>query len=213
MTEKQLNQSNEIVRKPLLEKLFFYNDIIGVVGGRNSGKSSLTLTLLLEYKKKFKQKDVYVLGCEENIQSFLIKNGIKIATKTDILEERLRNCVLFIDEVGNLFNLNGGRQQKKFNKFIARVSHSKINLLLSSAMVNFWNKQINSLTETYLIKTIRFSQLVNGTELKNAVKGLEQYSEIKLNLPINEFFVLCDDKPLKKLAFNYIKEIDSKNLS
>lgn len=194
-----------------LSELFKKHNIIGLVGNRNTAKSSLILSQLVELKHENPKVSVYVFGVEENLKNYLTSRGISwLYSKHDILDLKIRDSVIFIDEVGDFFSTaSRDKESDKVKKFINRVAHLNDYVVLGTAEAGWFNKMACSLIDTFLVKKIDFDRLVNGTSLKNIVLGLETTSDYRLDIPNNEYFVISSGLTEKRV-FGYFPELDSK---
>ena len=195
----------------MLDKIFKNHRTVGLVGGINSGKSSLAYAELIKLKEKY-DVQVYILGAEENIQPYLKTKGIKIILSTaDLLDLKIKNSVIFIDEFADIFDVSSrGKQFERIKKFFNRLAHLNDYLLISTAQQNFWNKFMCGLISAFLVKSVEFDSLVNGTRLKEKIKSLEKTSDYRLELKKCDYYVIDDLELVQKHRFNYDKELDSK---
>jgi hypothetical protein len=195
----------------LFGEIFKSKRVIGIVGSRNSAKSSLALYHLLELKKEFPNTKIYCLGVEEKLRPYLEKNGIKFlnSSKT-LLDLRLRDSVIFVDEFGDLFSTRSrDRQQDKLVKFFNRINHQNCFFVLTSARQGFWNKFLCGVVNTFIVCRVEFNELVNGTIVKDIVKSIETTSDYFLDINAGQFYVFKEDL-VEKLSFPYCADLDSK---
>lgn len=209
--EKEI-EKNEREPDEILSELFKSNRTIGVVGDINQGKSLLCLSQLINLKKKFKT-EVYVLGTEPNIEKYLKSKGIKILlSKDDILDMKIKNSLIYIDEFGDLFSTQTrDRELIKIKKFFNRLAHLNNYIILSTAVSGFWNKFMCSLVRCFIVKTIEFDNLVNGTTLKRKILDLAFNSEYRFETPLNTYYVLNKYDLARRFTFSYNPDLDSKN--
>jgi len=192
--------------------LFSKHRAIGIVGDRNSAKSSLALSKLIEIKEKYKI-DVYVLGVETNLYDYLKSKKIKILYSIeDVLDLKIKNSLIYLDEFGDLFDTRSESKQKdKIKRFFNRLAHLNNYVMVSSAQVNFWNKFICSLIECYLVKQIDFEALVRGTTLRRKIISIkENTSDYRLEMPINTYYIITNEGLVEKCSFKYNENLDSK---
>lgn len=194
----------------MISDLFKKNKIIGIVGGVSSGKSMLTLTELLDLKKRF-NIPVYILGVEPSLQNYLQKQGLRIIhNKEDILDLKIKNSVIFIDEFASLFSSQTrDKQMDKLKKFFNRIEHLNDYVLISTAEEGFWNKFMTGVVKAFLVKNVEFDSLVNGTQLKRKIKGLEMTSDYRLDIGIDTYYVISDEVTTRH-TFTYDANLDSK---
>ncbi len=196
-----------------LIKLFKKYRSIGVVGNSNTAKSSLILSELIDLKQKVKDVPVYVLGVEPNIETYLTLKGLTILhSSDDILDLKIRDSVIYIDEFAALFDVRmASKQTDKVRKFFNRIAHLNNYVVISSAEVNFWNKFMCSLVKAHLVKRIEYNNLVRGTFLKRKVQNIAgNTSDYRLDIPNEVYYVITDDNLVEMKTFSYDENIDSK---
>jgi hypothetical protein len=197
----------------VLSGLFFCNRVVGVVGNSNSAKSSLVLSSLLELKSEFPRMKVFVFGVESCLRVYLEKHGVEfLYSMEDILDLKLRDSVIYIDEVGDFFSTSSkDKQSDRFKRFVNRINHNNCWVVMSTAEVGWFNKFACSLINCFLVKQIELDSLVNNTWLKRLVKGLPRSSEYRVELPKSEFYVLDFNSRVVKNSFGYNVNLDSKS--
>lgn len=195
----------------MIEKLFRKSRTIGVVGNVGVGKTHLALVEIIKLKKKYPNIKVYVYGVEKSLKPILKRYNIEfLHNKEDLLDLKIKNSVLFIDEFCDLFSVRTqDKQLDRIKRFFNRIDHLNDYLMISSAQSGCWNKFMESLIRNYIVKEIDFQSLVNGTTLKRKVMGIESNSDYRLELPNNEYFIISDDLT-ERDSFEYIRELDSK---
>jgi len=195
----------------ILDKLFKQGRTVGVTGNINTAKSSLVLSEILELKKTYPDIDIYAMGVEISLQEYLKELGIKIIlSKDDLLDLKITNSIIWIDEFGDLFsNRTRTKETDKLRRFFNRIAHLNNYVIIGSASENFWNKTMCSFIKSFIIKSVDFDFLTNGTNLKRRIMGLEQTSDYRLDIKKNEFYVLSDNLT-EKFTFKYNPKLDSK---
>lgn len=210
--QKEFRNSN--AQKGLVfDKLFQEDRVIGVVGGRNTAKSSFVLSQLLQLRKKYPKVQIYTLGVEKSLYKMLEENDIHIIhDKLDVLDLKINNSVIFIDEFADLFSvLSRNKQFGKIRKFFNRLAHLNDFVVLSTAQDKFWNSFMCGIVKQFIVKKVEFNSLVNGTNLKERVKALELTSEYRLDIDKNEYYVLTPNNLSQKGTFGYNPLVDSKS--
>ena len=209
---------NKVVthRACVLRRLFKNNRVVGVVGNRSTGKSSLVLHELIELKADMKRKNIdmpiYVFGVERQLQPYLETEDIHfLFNKEDIWESSIRDAIIYVDEIANFVSTQTrDKQTEKFKRFIVRITHQNCWLIMSTSEPTFWNKLACSLINAFIIKETELESLVNGTWLKRLVYGLERTSDYRVDMPINTYFTLESNSLTGKHTFTYNSNLDSK---
>jgi hypothetical protein len=197
----------------ILQELFRKYRVVGLVGNSGESKTSLGLSELIELKEKNPKVSVYVLGVEPSLFPFLIKKGIQILeSKEDILDLKISNSVLFVDEFGDIFRTEtANREMDKIKRFFNRIDHLNDFVLISSARENFYNKLMDGLVKAHLVKKVEYQSLCNGTTIKRKILSIvENTSDYRLDIPKDTFYVVTDDDIVKKMTFKYNPDLDSK---
>ena len=193
--------------------LFKNSRTVGVVGDAGTGKSSCVLHHLIDLKKRF-NIPVHVLGAEASLHTYLSSKGINILySSEDILDLKIRDSVVYIDEFAEIFDVRmQSKQGTKIKKFFNRIEHLNNYVVVSSAEVNFWNSFMCSLIQAYIVKGIEFSHLVRGTDLKRKVCAITRNtSDYRLELQPEEYYVITAKNPVEHCTFEYSSELNSKS--
>lgn len=216
--EKHTKQSKDFLKNYLdnniksigLDSLFKKYRVIGVCGNQNSAKSLLSLFKLIELKRKY-NLNIYVFGVEGVLHNVLIKKGIKIIhNKEDILDLKIKNSIIYVDEFADFFSVQTkDKQLERVRRFFNRIHHLNNWFIISTAQAGFWNKFMNGIVNCYLVKEIEYDNLVNGTVLKRKIMGLPSTSDYRFECPKGTYYIINDDIT-ERCKFPYIKELDSK---
>ena len=196
----------------MLSELFVRNRVIGVLGNPNTAKSSLVLSSILQLKADFPKISVYVFGVEASLKPYLESKGVKyLYSNEDILDLKLKDSVIYVDEVSDFFSTaSRDKQTDRFKRFVNRIYHNNCFFVLSTAEVGYFNKFACSLINCFLVKEIELDSLVNNTWVKRLVKGLPRSSEYRVELAKKDFYVLDFNSLTKKCSFKYNASLDSK---
>lgn len=201
----------EETKKNVLSRLFSKKRVIGVVGNTGTAKSSLVLSKLIELKEVEPSLNIYVYGVEDSLMDYLFRKGIRfIENKEDILDLKIRNSVIFIDEFGDIFSVKSqDKQQERVVRFFNRIDHLNDFVIISTARNGFWNKLMNGFVSQFLVKEIEYDNLINNTPLKRKVKGIYSTSDYRLEVDKSKYYVVSDDLT-ECHSFEYNSELDSK---
>lgn len=195
-----------------IAELFKKYRTIGLVGNPGTGKTSLVLDELIQIKENFKIP-VYALGIELSLQPYLEKKGIIILkSKEDVLDLKIRDSVLYLEEFADLFDTKtSARELDKIKRFFNRIDHLNNFVIISSAQSNFFNKFMESVIKAFIIKSVDYDMLVNGTILKRKVIAIvENTSDYRLDIPNDTYYIITSDGLVEKRTFKYNKDLDSK---
>lgn len=205
-----MNPSNPL--NPLIQ-LFKKSRSIGIVGNPNTAKSSLVLNYLVDLRQNKPNIPIFVLGAEKSLHKYLSAQGIDILYSTDdILDMHIKNAVIYIDEFSDLFDVRmASKQTHRIKRFFNRIVHLNNYVIISSAEVNFWNKFMCGLVQSFLIKSIDYLNLVRGTHLKRRIMNIaENTSEYRLEIPAKEYYIMTNEDVLGKASFAYSSDLDPK---
>ena len=198
----------------VLQDLFIneHNRVVGVLGNTNTAKSSLVLSSLIDLKEACPTTPIYVFGVESSLRVYLKTKGIKYLHSTeDILDLKLKNSVIYIDEVNQFFSTRTrDKQTDRLKRFVNRLFHQNCWVIMSTAEVGYFNKLACSLINCFLVKQVELDSLVNNTWVKRLVKGLPRSSEYRVELHKSQYYVLDVNALTKKCSFKYNCELDSK---
>ena len=211
---QQFNKQMMNINKDFLElsTILKDNSVVGVAGNRNTAKTSLVLNSLINLKNKYKDLNVYALGINTELQETLNKHKIYMLNSTmDILDLKITNSVIYIDEFALLFSTqNKNKQLDKLMRFFDRIEHQNCKLIISTAREGFYNKFMCSRINAFLVKEIEYDALVNGTWLKERIKAITSTSDYRLDCANSDYYLVGNDLLTSKHHFTYNKEIDTK---
>lgn len=196
----------------MIENLFKKYRTVGMVGNTGTAKSSLALGELIDMKERYKLP-TYVLGVEPSLHPYLEKKGIIILkSKEDILDLKIRDSLIYLEEMGDLFDTRtSSRELDKIKRFFNRIDHLNDFLIVASAVDCFYNKFMESLIKAFVVKTIDYQSLCNGTILKRKIMAIvENTSDYRLDIPKDTYYVITADGIVEKGTFKYNRELDSK---
>jgi len=185
-------------------KRILKNDLSIFMARSNEGKTMALVNLILAYKKRF-DGDIWVFGMKEEITLAL---GVK--TFQSLVElEQIKESIIVIDEVGLIFDLDNRKQKKQIDLTFRKVNHNGNKIILCGLPTDF-KKYICAKAKCFMYKTLKISDLINGSEAKeviNQYNGDEKGTYI-LGLPINK--MLCFDGHYWLEDIDYLIEFDTK---
>ena len=195
-----------------LRELLKDNSTIAITGNRSSGKTSLALSLLLRAKKDHPNLRIAVFGTERNLNKYLREKGfIVLHSVMDILDLRLKNTVIYIAEMAMFFDTKTkSKQLEKLMRFFDRIEHNNCKLILDTAREGYYNKFMCSRINVFLVKEVEYDSLVNGTWLKERVRAIQSASDYRLELNVEDYYVVGTEVLTSKSVFRYNIMVDSK---
>lgn len=176
---------------------------VGVIADRNNGKSML-LYNIIDFSLKH-SVPAYAFGLE------VLPDGVQELNTLEQLE-RLKDCVVIVDEFGSFFNLKDGKSVVKMESVFRRLHHDNKRLILSGTPDNF-NKFVSSNLDVFAFKGVTFKQLVNGSSAKEVATSFKgQFARFSfLDVPLDK--VLLYDRlkhSFSSLSVPYLEQYDTK---
>jgi len=176
--------------------------IIGLCADTNTGKSMLIYHYLTELSK----------GHTFSTYTYGLRLDYPKATQIFSIEEleQIEDSVVFVDEMGSLFDLENRKVRKQIENTIRLINHNN-NVLFLCGLAENWKKFLSAKPNVFIFKKTTLSDLINGSRVKNVImayKGVKRGSAV-LNLPINEALVF-NGTHYTKARIPYIKKYDSK---
>jgi hypothetical protein len=196
--------------KTKLEIVFGDSRIVGLAGEKNSGKTNNLMALLKDFREKNKKTPIYVYGLNDITLEWIFKLGnVFEVSSLDQLSSK-ENSLIIIDEMQRL-KLNDRRYKEILDAFIDFIYHKNNWVIFSSPNIREFNSVIGSKIERWVLKTIRFNNLVNGSHLKDAVYSYNgRHKAINdIQIPNNKMLIINQDCE-KEIELEYIKDIDKK---
>lgn len=196
--------------KNLLKEICGDSRIIGLAGSKNVGKTNNLTALIKNFRENNKETPIYVYGLNETTLNWIKKLGNIFEVSSLEQLSNKQNCLIIVDEFQKL-KLNDRRYKEVLDSFIDFIYHRNNWVIFSSPNVREFNSIIGSKIERWLLKTIRHSDLVNGSHLKDAVMNYNgRYKSIN-DIQIEKDKVLVINQDCEKIIqLEYIKEIDDK---
>lgn len=200
--EELVNEKNSQIKDIQITELFNKPKIIGLIANSNEGKSNTIYWLIEELKKK-KEFKLFHYGLRSEVANSTIIHSVEEL-------EQIKDSLIVIDEMFSLFDLDNRKIKSQIENTIRLIFHNNNILLLCGLGENF-KKFLSAKLTAVIYKKITFSDLINGSRVKNIVmnyKGSESGSTL-LNLDINEALSF-DGKHYNKFNVPYMEKFDSK---
>lgn len=185
-----------------IKHLFDKPKVIGMVANADEGKSNTLYYILDELNKDYKFS-VWVYGLKCSVPGTRKFNSIAEL-------EQIKDSLIIIDEMFSLFDLDNRKIKKQIEDTIRLIFHNNNILLLCGLGENF-KKFISAKIHVLICKKITFSDLINGSSVKNRVmayQGKEKGSTV-LNMRIDECLVY-DGEHYHTIKIPYLKQYDTK---
>ena len=197
----------------MIDKILKRHSVVGVIGNRSTGKSLAVLHELKQLRKKYPKLNISVMGAEPETQKVLRTLNIQtIINKVDILDLKMKDTVIFIDEFALFFDTKSrNKQQDKLLRFFDRIEHNNCKIIIGTAREGYFNKFMCARVTAFLVKQVEYDALVNGTWIKDKVKSITSLSDYRLQCPINQMYIVTNKEELTEIVLcPYDKELDSK---
>ena len=160
--------------------------VFGIVGSKNTGKTTLLIQLIEEAKQFNTNIYCYFYHTEYKNQT----KGVNFVNTLNDLEQ-IRNSFVFIDEFSELFKLNDRHSTEMIKLVVSQIEHNN-NILVLCGLPQYFNKLISSFVgENWLLKGLNYDELINGSGLSKFIKMLsgDFVGGTRLNIPTNK--LLC----------------------
>lgn len=196
----------------LLKSIFGKKRIVALAGNKNCGKSNNLVALIEDFRKINKNTKIYVYGLDSETLNYLKKfeNIFEITELSQFTGKR--DSLFIIDEFQRL-HLGDRRYKDLLDSFVDLIYHKEKNnrVLFCSPNLREFNSVIGGKIEKWLVKSISFDCLVNGSQLKQAVINYSgRYKQLNdLVIPKDTILILGEDTT-RDIKLPYIKEADGK---
>jgi hypothetical protein len=198
----------------IIKDIFEESRIIGLAGGRNTGKTNNLMAILIDFRKSNKNTIIYYYGLEDSVVLWINKN-IGNCFEISSLEQlsNKRDSLIILDEMQNL-NLNDRRYKEVLNQFVDFIYHKNNRVILSSPSLREFNSIIGSKIDKWILKSLKLSSLINGSQIKTMVMNYKgRYKSINDIVVGNGEILIINDKFEKVVTLPYIEDADSKRFN
>lgn len=193
-----------------IEELFRNKRIVGLVGEKDEGKTNNLMALLKDFREHNKKTDICVFGLNEKTIGWLkkFKRVFEISSIKQLSNKK--NCLIILDEFQRL-KINDRRHKELLDNLINFIYHNNNWLILTTPNPREFNSTICGKIEGWCIKSLRLSNLVNGSQLKGIVIGYNGRFKTIDDISIGkDKLLIINDEYEKILKLEYIKEVDDK---
>lgn len=191
-------------------KTVFKNSrIVGLAGSKSTGKTNNLVSMIVEYRLSNPDTPIYVFGIEQGVMRYLKSIGIKEISSLRHLHNK-RDCIIIIDEF-QMLELNTPKYRRVLNAFIDFIYHTNCYVIFSSPQIREFNTIIGSVIETWLLKSIKTDQCINGSQLKKVVSEYKgKYEALGcLTVPVDELLLVNGEEEIT-IPCEYISDADDK---
>ena len=192
-----------------LKTVFGDKRIIALAGEKDSGKTNNLLYLIKEFREDGNKTPIFSFGLPEQVQEYANTLGVKeISSLSQLIKKR--DCIIILDEFQKL-KLNDRRFKDQLDEVIDFVYHHNVYLILSSPNIREFNSIIGSIIEGWLLKDVKLSSCVNGSQLKEVVDNYKGKCKCLGAISVEKSEILvANDKEEVVVICDYVIEADSK---
>lgn len=194
----------------LLKQIFGENRICALAGDKSTGKTNNLMALIKDFRKENKKTKIYVFGLDEHTLNWIKKltNVFEVSSLEQLANKK--DALIIIDEFVRL-KLNDRRYKERLDQFTDFIYHNNNWVILSCPNLREYNSIIGSKIEGWLIKSLKISSLVNGSQLKEIILNYSGRFKCINSIDIEEDKILViNDDYEKVIKLEYIKEVDNK---
>lgn len=191
-------------------RLFGDKRVVGLAGDKSTGKTNNLMALLREFRESNKNTPIYVYGLNENTLNWVKKlGGVFEVSSIEQLTDK-KDSLIVVDEYQRL-HLNDRRYKELLDAFIDFIYHNNNWVIFSCPNLREFNSVIGGKIERWALKSLRLSEVVNGSQLKNAVMCYNGRYKVINDIQIDKDKILViNDNYEQILQVSYIPEIDDK---
>ena len=194
----------------MLKEVFGNNRICALAGDKSTGKTNNLMALIKDFRKDNKKTKIYVFGLDENTLNWIKRLGNVFEVSSLEQLSNKKDSLIIIDEFVRL-KLNDRRHKERLDAFVDFIYHHNNWAILSCPNLREYNSIIGSKIEGWLIKSLRISSLVNGSQLKDVILNYNGRFKCINSIDIEEDKILViNDDYEKVIKLEYIKEVDNK---
>ena len=141
-------------------KRILRNNVSIIVGQTNTGKSMLLADIACQYIKEY-TGTIYAYGLKK-----VILEALPIIPISSVVElETIRNGIILIDEVGQIFDLDNRKQKRLIENTLRQVTHNNNRIIMCGLPTDF-KKFLSAKATCFLFKSMTTSDLINGSMAK-----------------------------------------------
>lgn len=194
----------------ILKDIFLDKRICALAGEQSTGKTNNLAFLIQDFRQYNKKTPILVYGVDETTLKWLMKLGnvLEISHLQQLSDKR--DSLIIIEEFQKL-RLNDKRYKYLLDELIDFVYHHNNWIIFSSPNLREYNSIIGCKIERWMLKSLKLSALVNGSQLKDIVINYRGRFKSIEDININpDRILVINDECEKVIKVGYIKEIDRK---
>lgn len=202
--------AKEEKKESILKEVFGDCRICGLAGDKSTGKTNNLMALIKDFRDNNKETPIYVYGLNEITLKwiFQFKNVYEFSSLEQIANKK--NSLIIIDEFQKL-KLSDRRYSELVHQFVDFIYHQNNWCILSSPSLREFNSMIGGIIERWLLKSLKSSNLVNGSQIKDVVMSYNgRFKSINSIVTDPDTLLIINDEYEKYVQLPYIKQIDCK---
>lgn len=196
----------------LLKSIFGKKRIVALAGNKDCGKTNNLIALIEDFRKVNKNTKIYVYGLDSETLNYLNKfeNIFEITELSQFTGKR--DSLFIVDEFQKL-HLGDRRYKDLLDSFVDLIYHKENNnrVLFCSPNLREFNSVIGGKIEKWLVKSISYDCLVNGSQLKQAIINYSgRYKQLNDLVIPKDTILILGEETTREINLPYIKEADGK---
>ena len=196
------------VNKSVLKKIFGNNRILGLAGEKDSGKTNNLYYIISNIPEDV---NIYVYGFPTSVLEALQKEHKNIYEISELDHFLYKTDSIFIIDEFQKLHLNDRRQKHLLAEIVDLIYHTNNYIIFSSPNIREFNSVIGSVIERWLLKSIRLSNCINGSQLKKAIQTYSGRFKHLSSISTPKDTILIIDKDIERfIVCDYMKKADNK---
>jgi hypothetical protein len=167
-------------------KQILQHKVVGIVGAVSSGKTTALIDMINSVQKYNTNVVAYFFHEEYHRTVSGVNQWIR--SPEELID--VHDSFIFIDEFKTLFNLEDRHNRKIVEQVFAMLLHNN-NIVVLCGLPDYYNQFMSKLVRCWALKSLKFSECINGSDLKKfAVRQCGEFNGgLGLNVPIDKILV------------------------